>query len=66
MFMDIALADRPIVLVSILLIVFGILVFAIGLVGELIIYTHVKDIKDYIIEDVYNYNDKNETENKAS
>jgi hypothetical protein len=52
-FMGVALADRPIVLVSLLLIVFGILAFAIGLVGELIIFTHAKDIKDYIIEDVY-------------
>ncbi len=54
-FFDIALADRPIVLVSLLLIVFGMLAFAIGLVGELIIFTHAKDIKDYIIEDVYSY-----------
>lgn len=52
-FFDISLADRPIVLVGLLLIVFGILAFAIGLVGELIIFTHAKDIKDYIIEDVY-------------
>ena len=52
---DIPLANRPIVLISIMLIVFGILAFAIGLVGELIIFTHAKDIKDYIIEDVYSY-----------
>ena len=51
-FMGIALADRPILLVSILLIVFGVLAFSIGLIGELIIFTHAKDIKDYIIEDV--------------
>lgn len=50
---DLPLANRPIVLVSILLIVFGILAFAIGLIGELIIFTHAKDIKDYIIEDIY-------------
>lgn len=52
-FFGVSLADRPIVLVGLLLIVFGILAFAIGLVGELIIFTHAKDIKDYIIEDVY-------------
>ncbi|MBK8944288.1 MAG: glycosyltransferase [Ignavibacteriae bacterium] len=64
MFFDVALADRPIVLVSILLIVFGILAFAIGLVGELIIFTHAKDIKDYIVEDVYSFkNDKLEKNN---
>jgi hypothetical protein len=54
---DVPLANRPIVLISILLIVFGILAFAIGLVGELIIFTHAKDIKDYIVEDVYSYKD---------
>ena len=55
MFFEIALADRPIVLVSLLLVIFGILSFAIGLVGELIIFTHAKDIKDYIVEDVYQF-----------
>jgi glycosyltransferase involved in cell wall biosynthesis len=46
------LADRPIVLVSILLIVFGIQLFAIGLVAEIIIFTHSKDSKEYIIEEI--------------
>lgn len=55
LFFDVGLADRPILLVALLLIVFGILAFAIGLVGELIIFTHAKDIKDYIIEDVYTF-----------
>lgn len=54
-FLGVALADRPIVLVSILLIIFGIQSFAIGLVGELIIFTHAKDLKDYIIETVVDY-----------
>ena len=54
-FFGIALADRPIVLVSILFMIFGIQSFAIGLVGELIIFTHAKDIKDYIIENVIDY-----------
>jgi glycosyltransferase involved in cell wall biosynthesis len=51
-FMGVALADRPIVLVSILLIVFGIQLFAIGLVAEIIIFTHSKDSKEYIVEKV--------------
>ena len=54
-FLGVALADRPIVLVSILLMIFGIQSFAIGLVGELIIFTHAKDVKDYIIESVVDY-----------
>jgi hypothetical protein len=54
-FFGVALADRPIVLVSILFMIFGIQSFAIGLVGELIIFTHAKDIKDYVIENVIDY-----------
>lgn len=54
-FLGVPLADRPIVLVSILLMIFGIQSFAIGLVGELIIFTHAKDLKDYIIETVIDY-----------
>jgi glycosyltransferase involved in cell wall biosynthesis len=52
MFLDIGLADKPMVLVSILLIVFGIQLFAIGLVAEIIIFTHSKDSKEYIVEKV--------------
>ncbi len=66
LFFDVPLADRPIVLVSLLLIVFGILAFAIGLIGELIIFTHAKDIKDYIIEDVYQFNKEAETKDVAN
>lgn len=51
-FLNIGLADRPIVLVSILLIVFGIQLFAIGLVAEIIIFTHSKDSNEYIVEKV--------------
>lgn len=65
-FLGIALADRPIVLVSILLIIFGILAFAIGLVGELIIFTHAKDIKDYIIEDVYQLKKEQEADKEIA
>jgi len=54
-FLGVALADRPIVLVSILLMIFGIQAFAIGLVGELIIFTHAKDLKDYVIETIVDY-----------
>lgn len=49
---DTGLADRPIVLVSILLIVFGIQLFAIGLVAEIIIFTHSKESKDYIVDEI--------------
>jgi glycosyltransferase involved in cell wall biosynthesis len=61
-FLGVPLADRPIVLVSILLMIFGVQSFAIGLVGELIIFTHAKDVKDYIIETIIDFEKPKETE----
>lgn len=49
-FFNVALADRPALLLSSLLVVLGLQVFALGLLGELIIFTHAKDIKEYTIE----------------
>jgi len=54
LFMDVALADRPALILSSLLIVLGIQVIAIGLVGEIIIFTHAKDLKEYTIEKIIN------------
>jgi hypothetical protein len=48
------LADRPALLLGTLLVVLGVQVFAIGLLGEIIIFTHSKDIKEYSIEQVIN------------
>jgi hypothetical protein len=53
-FFGVALADRPALLLSSLLVVLGLQVFALGLLGELIIFTHAKDIKEYTIERVVN------------
>ena len=50
-----ALADRPALLLSSLLVVLGMQLFALGLLGELIIFTHARDIKDYQIEEVVRY-----------
>ena len=44
------LADRPALLLSTLLVVLGLQLFALGLLGELIIFTHARTIKDYQIE----------------
>jgi glycosyltransferase involved in cell wall biosynthesis len=46
------LADRPALLLASLLAVLGLQLFAIGLLGELIIFTHARDIKDYQIESI--------------
>ena len=54
LFLDVALAGRPALILSSLLIVLGIQVIAIGLVGEIIIFTHAKDLKEYTIEKIIN------------
>ncbi len=52
------LADRPALLLSSLLAVVGLQLFAIGLLGELIIFTHARDMKDYKIEEVIHFPDR--------
>ena len=49
------LGDRPALLLSSLLVVLGMQLVALGLLGELIIFTHARDIKDYQIEEVIRY-----------
>jgi glycosyltransferase involved in cell wall biosynthesis len=49
------LADRPALLLSSLLVVLGLQLFAIGLLGELIIFTHAKSIKDYQVDRVISF-----------
>jgi hypothetical protein len=46
------LANRPMLLLGILLIVFGLQIFSIGLIGELILYTRAKDIEHYRIDEI--------------
>jgi hypothetical protein len=57
LFLGQALADRPALLLSALLVVLGLQLFAIGLLGELIIFTHAGEIKDYKVEKVVHYAD---------
>jgi len=49
---DQALADRPALLLSSLLVVLGVQLFALGLLGELIIFTHARDLKEYRIAEI--------------
>ncbi|NOY63082.1 MAG: glycosyltransferase [Gammaproteobacteria bacterium] len=51
---DATLADRPALMISVLFIVLGIQVLAIGLVGEIVIFTHAKEIKEYTVEEIIN------------
>ena len=54
LFFAVALSDRPLFLIGILFVVLGLQIFAIGLVGEIIIFTHAREIKEYTIEEIIN------------
>ncbi len=49
------LADRPALLLSSLLVVLGVQLFALGLLGELIIFTHAKHITEYQVDRVIEF-----------
>ncbi len=55
LFFDEALADRPLLLLASLLVVLGLQVFAIGLLGELVIFTHAQGVKDYQVAEVIHF-----------
>ena len=52
LFMGVPLQDKPLLLLGILLIVLGVLLLAIGLIGEMIIFTHAKDLEEYTVEKI--------------
>ena len=45
-----ALADRPALVLAVLMMVLGFQTIAVGLIGELIIFTHTRDVKEYRVE----------------
>ena len=47
-----ALADRPLLILGVLLMVLGVQMGSIGLLGEMIIFTHARKLKEYTIEKV--------------
>lgn len=52
MFFDVPLGDRPALFLCSLLIVLGVQLFAVGLLGELVIFSHAREIKEYTVEKV--------------
>jgi glycosyltransferase involved in cell wall biosynthesis len=58
LFLGHPLAERPALLLSSLLVVLGLQLFALGLLGELIIFTHAREIKDYQIAEVIQFSAK--------
>ena len=52
-----ALSDRPMLVFGVVMVVLGLQLFSIGLLGELIIFTHARDLKEYNVERVYEFMD---------
>jgi glycosyltransferase involved in cell wall biosynthesis len=50
-----SLAERPALLLASLLVVLGMQLFALGLLGELMIFTHARQLKDYQIADIVQF-----------
>ena len=46
------LADRPALLLTSLMLVVGVQIFALGLLGELIIFTHARDLREYKVAEI--------------
>lgn len=47
--LSVPLADRPVLLLGLLFVVLGVQLFAVGLIGELIIFVHAKELKEYTV-----------------
>ncbi|MEZ5931561.1 MAG: glycosyltransferase [Alphaproteobacteria bacterium] len=52
LFFSLALADRPLLILGVLLIVLGIQVIALGLIGEIIIFASGKRTREYTVEKI--------------
>jgi hypothetical protein len=46
------IAERPMLLLGVLLIVLGVQLLSIGLIGEIVIFTHAREMKDYRVEEI--------------
>jgi ABC-type Na+ efflux pump permease subunit len=52
LFMGVSLRNKPMLLLGLLLIVLGTLLFSIGLIGEMVIFTNARNVKDYTVEEI--------------
>jgi len=55
LFFGAGLADRPLLLLSSLMVVLGMQLFALGLLAELMIFTHARHIKDYQVAEIIQF-----------
>jgi glycosyltransferase involved in cell wall biosynthesis len=50
--LGVPLANRPLLILGVLWMVFGVQLFSVGLLGEIIIFTHARDMKEYHTEEI--------------
>jgi hypothetical protein len=53
LFMDAGLYGRPVFLLAVMLVVLGVQIIGFGLVGEIIIYSQARNLREYRIERIY-------------
>ena len=49
--LGLAIGHRPLLLLAVLLIVVGIQIASVGLLGELLVFTHARDAQDYVVKE---------------
>ena len=60
------IAGRPLLLLGVLLIVLGVQILGFGLVGEIIIFSQARNLKEYRIEQVYESPERRKREEGGS
>jgi len=64
-FAELAAAGRPMLLFGVVFLVLGVQMFAIGLIGELIIFTHGRELKEYSVAEITNKNEPPSADQQA-
>jgi len=54
LFFGVGLADRPALLLASLMVVLGVQIVVMGLIGELVIFTHARELKEYQVREIVN------------
>ena len=54
LFFGIPLVNRPLFLLAALMVVLGVQLLALGLIGELMIFIHARELKEYTIKEIVN------------
>lgn len=64
LFFGVPLGDRPALVVSSLIVVLGIQIFAIGLIAEVIIFTQARKLKEYRVERIVSFRGRSEADSR--